>query len=72
MAQVLQMTFTNADNKTMTINVNDPKENVTAAEVSAVMDTIIASAVFVKEGSVFDTKKSARIVDRVVTDFELN
>lgn len=72
MAQVLQMTFTNEHDKTMTINVNTPKSNVTAQEVDAVMDTIIASGVFVKEGAVFNTKKSARIVDRVVTDFELN
>ncbi|MER2106032.1 MAG: DUF2922 domain-containing protein [Solibacillus sp.] len=72
MAQVLQMTFTNEENHTLTINVNDPKDNMVVAEVSAVMDTIIASGVFVKDGFVFNRKKSARLVDRVVSDFELN
>lgn len=71
MAQVLQMTFTNEANDTLTINVNDPK-NATAAEVSAVMDTVITSGVFVKNGTPFNRKKAARIVDRVVTEFELN
>lgn len=71
MAQVLQMTFTNEANHTLTINVADPKASVTAADVNAVMDTIVASGAFVKEGAVFNRKKSARIVDRVVNDFEL-
>ena len=72
MAKVVQMTFTNEQNQTLTINVNDPKPAVTAAEVNAVMDTIAASGVFMKDGFVFNRKKSARIVDRVVSEFELN
>lgn len=50
MAKVLQLTFTNAQNHTLTINVNDPKPAVTAAEVNAVMDTIAASSAFSKGG----------------------
>ena len=41
MAQVLQLTFANIAGNTMTININDPKPNLTEAEVNAAMQTII-------------------------------
>lgn len=72
MAQVLQLTFANAENKTMTINIDNPKVNLTEAEVNAAMQTIIAQSVFSKSGFTFNIKKSARIVDRNVTNIELD
>lgn len=72
MAQVLQLTFANAENKTMTINIDNPKANLTEAEVNAAMQTIIAQSVFSKSGFAFNVKKSARIVDRNVTNIELD
>ena len=71
MAQVLQLTFENAAGSTMTININDPKPNLTEAEISAAMQTIIDQAAFSKDGFLFNVKKSARIVERHVTAFEL-
>lgn len=72
MAQVLQLTFANIAGNTMTININDPKPNLSEAEVNAAMQTIIDQAVFSKDGFLFNVKKSARIVDRNVTAIELN
>ncbi|MEK5185235.1 DUF2922 domain-containing protein [Solibacillus sp. FSL R5-0691] len=72
MAQVLQLTFANIAGNTMTININDPKPNLTEAEVNAAMQTIIDQAVFSKDGFLFNVKKSARIVERNVTAIELN
>lgn len=72
MAQVLQLTFANIAGNTMTININDPKANLTEAEVSAAMQTIIDQAVFSKDGFLYNVKKSARIVERNVTAIELN
>lgn len=72
MAQVLQLTFANTAGNTMTININDPKPNLTEAEVNAAMQTIIGQAVFSKDGFLYNVKKSARIVDRNVTTIELN
>lgn len=72
MTQVLQLTFTNAYNKSMTISIDNPKANLTEAEVNAAMQTIIDQGVFAFEGSVYSIKKSARVVERNVTDFELN
>ncbi|AMO85667.1 hypothetical protein B857_00521 [Solibacillus isronensis B3W22] len=71
MAQVLQLTFANIAGSTMTININDPKPNLTEAEVNAAMQTIIEQAVFSKDGFLFNVKKSARIVERNVTAIEL-
>lgn len=72
MAQVLQLTFANIAGKTMTININDPKPNLTEAEVNVAMQTIIDQAVFSKDGLLFNVKKSARVVERNVTEIELN
>jgi len=72
MAQVLQLTFANIARNTMTININDPKPNLTEAEVNAAMQTIIDQAVFSKDGFLFNVKKSARIVERNVTAIEVN
>ncbi|MER1989409.1 DUF2922 domain-containing protein [Solibacillus isronensis] len=72
MAQVLQLTFANIAGNTMTININDPKPNLTEAEVNAAMQTIIDQAVFSKDGFLYNVKKSARIVERNVTAIELN
>ena len=71
MSQVLQLTFTNALNQTLTISIDNPKANLTEAEVNAAMQTVIDQGVFAKEGYVFNSKKSARIVERNVTPFEL-
>lgn len=72
MAQVLQLTFANIAGDTMTININDPKPNLTETEVNAAMQTIIDQAVFSKDGFLYNVKKSARIVERNVTAIELN
>lgn len=72
MAQVLQLTFANIAGNTMTININDPKANLTEAEVSAAMQTIIDQEVFSKDGFLYNVKKSARIVERNVKAIELN
>ncbi|MEK4386148.1 DUF2922 domain-containing protein [Solibacillus sp. FSL W7-1464] len=72
MAQVLQLTFANIAGNTMTISINDPKPNLTEAEVNAAMQTIIDQEVFSKDGFLFNVKKSASIVERNVTEFKLN
>ena len=71
MSKVLQLTFTNANNQSLTISIDNPKANLTEAEVNAAMQTIIDQGVFAKEGYVFNSKKSAKIVERNVTPIEL-
>lgn len=71
MAQVLQLTFVNELGKTMTINIQNPKANLTESEVNTAMQTIIDQAVFTKDGLVFNAKKSAKLIDREVTEFDV-
>ncbi len=46
MAQILQMVFKTVAGKSLSLMVNDPKENLTKAQVEAVMQAVIASGAF--------------------------
>ena len=72
MTQVLELIFELADGKTLTLSVGSPKPNVTEAEINQAMQTIITSDSFVRDGQAIVAKKSARIVERNVTDFTMN
>ena len=71
MTQVLELKFNTANGKTMTISVNDPKSNLTAAEIATTMQTIIAEDAFHNEGNGLVAINQARIVDRTVSEFDL-
>ncbi|MEO4052629.1 DUF2922 domain-containing protein [Solibacillus sp. CAU 1738] len=71
MSQTLQLVFEMPENKTMTLSVASPKLDLTAGQVSAAMQTIVDQNIFMKDGLSILAKKSARIVDRVVTDFDV-
>ncbi|MEK4425642.1 DUF2922 domain-containing protein [Solibacillus sp. FSL K6-1523] len=72
MTQVLQLTFANALNNTMTLNIADPKANLSETEINAAMQIIVDQGIFAKDGAVFNIKKSARVVERHVTSFDLD
>jgi len=71
MTKVLELKFNTENGKTMTLTVNDPKESLTAGEVEAAMQEIIASNVFHYNGSSLVAINQARIVERNVSEFEL-
>ena len=62
----LQLTFKNQEGGNFTLSVNDPKENITEAEVEGVMDTIIDQNAFYTNGGELASKNSARIVTRQI------
>ena len=62
MAKKLVMTFKNAEGKSSTLTVEEPKAGLTDAEVRTVMDTIIAQNVFNTNGGDLATVKSAEII----------
>lgn len=72
MTQVLELKFDTANGKTTTISINEPKPNLTGAEISTVMQTIIDQNVFHNEGYALVAKKQARIVERNVTEIALS
>jgi len=71
MSQVLEMKFDTANGKTITISVNDPKPDITGAEISSVMQIIMDQDVFHHEGNALIGKNQARIVERNVTEVTL-
>jgi hypothetical protein len=71
LAKQLDLQFYNAENKTVTISLDDPVEPVDAAAVSAAMDTVLAENAFTSSGGDYVSKKGARIVERNVTDIDI-
>ncbi|WP_252503383.1 DUF2922 domain-containing protein [Sporosarcina sp. Marseille-Q4943] len=68
MAKTLQLSFTTAEGKQTSLTVDEPKDGLTPAEVEAAMQQIINSGVFEVDGSPLESIKSARIVERIVTE----
>ena len=71
MTQVLELQFETAAGKTATIAIDAPKPKVTAEEIQKVMQTIIAKNVFEGQAGALVTMTGARIVDRQVTEIDL-
>jgi hypothetical protein len=61
--QTLQMTFVNAVGTRATISLDNPKDTLTQAEVTAAMDQIIAKNIFNSAGGDLVSKYSAEIID---------
>lgn len=72
MAKVLELAFELTGGKTMTLSINNPSATLTDDSVNNAMETIIAQNIFEREGQSIVAKKSARVVDRVLTSFTMN
>ncbi|MGQ9823899.1 MAG: DUF2922 domain-containing protein [Desulfotomaculales bacterium] len=66
--QTLRMVFKNEAGSNFTISLDNPRDNVTPAEIEAAMDQIIAKNVFLTPGGALVTKQDVKIVDRTVND----
>ncbi|MDR4890142.1 DUF2922 domain-containing protein [Fredinandcohnia sp. QZ13] len=71
MAKTLEMQFKNEDGKTTTISIENPIEPVDAGAVSAAMDLIVSTNVFLTPGGAIVEKKGARVVERNVATVEM-
>jgi len=63
----LEMVFRNQEGNLVIVRVIDPREDITAEEVSGVMDTIIAQNIFTSSGGDLVEKVEARIIERTYT-----
>lgn len=66
--QTLRMVFKNENGSNFTINLDNPRDNVTPAEIETAMDTIIAKNVFLTPGGALVAKQDIKIIDRTVND----
>ena len=67
----LLMTFMTQFGRKVSLFVTDPREDVTEAEIKAVMDLIIAKNIFAPNGENIVTAKEAKIVQTETTEFDL-
>jgi len=71
MAQTLEMTFKNAADKNFTVSLDAPRDNLTGAEVKAVMDMIISRNIFRTSGGDVVGVYKARIINKEIVELEL-
>ncbi|CVK19908.1 DUF2922 domain-containing protein [Sporomusa sphaeroides] len=64
MTKTLQMVFLNSAGKETVISVADPKDDLTLAQVQAVMQDIIDKNIFVVKGNTLAGQVEARISNR--------
>lgn len=69
--KTLQMVFATQGGSTMTVSVNDPKEDITEGEVNTAMGEIISLAVFTSASGDPIAKKSAQIVTQTTQEFSV-
>lgn len=66
--QTLRMVFRNQAGGNVTISLDNPRDNLTAAEVEAAMDLVIARNIFTSPGGDLVSKQDIRIIDSTTND----
>lgn len=67
----LLMTFMTQFGRKVSLFVTDPREDVTEAEIKAVMDLIVEKNIFAPNGEDIVSSKEAKIVQTETTEFDL-
>ncbi|MBS3899973.1 MAG: DUF2922 domain-containing protein [Dethiobacter sp.] len=68
METTLQLVFLNQEASSFTVNLANPRANLTVADVTAVMDLILAKNIFRSTGGMLTAKVRARLVSRDTVD----
>jgi hypothetical protein len=71
MAKTLELQFSTQFGKEAKLTLNDPIEPIDPAAVKTVMETIIADNVFQSSSGALVGIKGARVVERNVTEYEI-
>lgn len=66
--KLLRMVFRNQSGGNVTINLNDPRADLTTAEIETAMDLIIARNVFTSSGGDLVSKQDIRVIDTTTND----
>lgn len=67
----LLMTFMTKVGRKMSISVDDPREDITEADIKNVMDTIVSKNIFAPYGSDIETGVEAKIVVTDTSEYDL-
>lgn len=71
MTKTLELKFNVANGKTMNLTIQNPKDNLTPADITSAMQTIINQNIFHQNTYELVSINQARIVERNVTDIQL-
>ena len=66
--QTLRLVFKNQSGKNDTFTLDNPRDDVTAAEIEAAMDLVIARNIFSSSGGDLVSKQDIRIIDSTTND----
>lgn len=66
--KVLRMTFNNALGSAVSFTLPEPKADLTAAVIEAVMDQMIAKNIFLTTGGALVSKRDIKLVDTTTDD----
>jgi len=66
--KTLRMVFRNQEGKNVTISLDNPRENLTAAEIEAAMDMVIARNIFTSSGGDLVTKQDIKVISNTTND----
>lgn len=66
--KILRLTFATTLGSTFTITLPEPREDLTAAEVEAVMNLIVAKNMFLTSGGELIGKRDIKIIDTTTND----
>lgn len=67
----LVMTFLTGVGRKISLSIDDPREDLTEAEVVAVMDLIIDKNIFVPYGSTLASTVEAKVISTDTTEYDL-
>lgn len=67
----LIMTFKTTDDKLVSLSIDDPREDITEAEIKDAMDLVVAKNIFAPGGSDIKESVSAKIVVTDTTAYDL-
>ncbi|MCM3568530.1 DUF2922 domain-containing protein [Neobacillus mesonae] len=72
MAKTLELQFGTEFGKSANVTIDNPKEPIDEAAVKSAMEQIIAADIFSTASGNLAVVKGARVVERNVTDYEIN
>ena len=67
----LIMTFKTTDDKKISLSVDDPREDVTEAEIKSAMDLVVAKNIFAPNGADIAAAVEAKVVGTDTTPYDL-
>ena len=66
--KVLKLSFTTAGGKTFTLSLPNPREDLSQAEILAVMNKMLAEDILITTSGALIGAKDAKVIDTVVND----